>query len=78
MLLHSRADAVRASVNNLKRQQSADGFEISPEISGAVSRLDNYLQAADRAAQSNDLSAIRRYMDGAEKQLAFLEGKFGR
>jgi len=78
MQMHSRADAIRGSVNSLRRQQAADGFEISPEISGAASRLDNYLQAADRAAQQNDLNAARKYMDGAEKQLSFLEAKFGR
>jgi serine/threonine-protein kinase len=78
MQLHSRADAIRGSVNGLRRQQAADGFEISPEIAGASSRLDNYLQAADRAAQNNDLAAARRNMDGAEKQLTVLEAKFGR
>jgi hypothetical protein len=78
MQLHSRADAIRGSVNSLRRQQAADGFEVSPEIAGASSRLDNYLQAADRASQSNDLAAARKYMDGAEKQLTVLEAKFGR
>jgi serine/threonine-protein kinase len=78
MQLHSRADAIRGSVNSLRRQQAADGFEVSPEIEGASSRLDNYLQAADRASQSNDLAAARKYMDGAEKQLTVLEAKFGR
>lgn len=78
MQLHSRADAIIASVNNLRRQQAADGLELSPEISGAASRLDNYLQNADRAAQANDLASARRNMDGAEKQLSFLEAKFGR
>jgi len=78
MQMHSRADAVRASVNSLRRAQAADGLELSPEIAGASSRLDNYLQAADRAAQNNDLPAARRYIDSAEKQLAVLEAKFGR
>lgn len=78
MQMHSRADAVHSSVNSLRRSQAADGLEISPEISGAVSRLDNYLQAADRAAQGNDLAAARRNMENAERQLNFLEAKFGR
>jgi serine/threonine-protein kinase len=78
MQLHARADAVKNSVNSLRRQQAADGLEISPEISGAASRLDNYLQAADRASQSSDLTAARRYMDNAERQLTLLEAKFGR
>jgi serine/threonine-protein kinase len=78
MQLHSRADAVRGSVNNLRRQQAADGLEISPEIAGAVSRMDNYLQAADRAAQNSDLAAARKYMEGAERQVSVLEAKFGR
>jgi hypothetical protein len=78
MQLHSRADAVRGSVDTLRRQQAADGLGLSPEIAGAASRLDGYLQMADRAAQNNDLSAARKYMDGAEKQLTVLEAKFGR
>lgn len=78
MQLHSRADAIRGSVDTLRRQEAADGLGLSPEIAGAANRLDNYLQMADRAAQGNDLSAARRYMDGAEKQLTVLEAKFGR
>jgi serine/threonine-protein kinase len=78
MQLHARADAVKSSVNNLRRQQAADGLEISPEISGAATRLDNYLHAADRARQTNDLVATRKYMDNAERQLNVLEAKFGR
>ncbi len=78
MQLHARADAIRGSVDNLRRQQAAEGLNVSPEIAGAASRLDQYLQAADRAAQSNDLAAARRNMDNAEKQLSVLEAKFGR
>jgi hypothetical protein len=78
MQLHSRADAVRASIENLRRHQAAEGLEISPEIAGAANRMDNYLQAADRAAQNNDLSAARRYMENAERQLSVVEAKFGR
>lgn len=78
MQMHSRADAIKASVNSLRRSQAAEGLEINPEISGAASRLDNYLQAADRAAQNNDVVAARKYMESAERQLGVLEAKFGR
>lgn len=78
MQLHARADAIKGSVDNLRRQQAADGLGLSPEIAGAATRLDQYLQAADRASQSNDLAAAQRYMDNAEKQLGVLEAKFGR
>jgi hypothetical protein len=78
MQTHARADAIRGSVDTLRRQQAAEGLNLSPEISGAVSRLDQYLQAADRAAQSNDLSAALRNIENAEKQLTVLEAKFGR
>ena len=78
MQLHARADAIRGNINNLRRQQAADGLEISPEIAATAGRLDNYLQAADRATQNNDLSAARRYMENAERQLGVLEAKFGR
>ncbi len=76
--LHSRADAVRETVNRLRQEQAASGYGMSPEISGSASRLESYLQAADRALQNNDLPSTRKYTDNIEKELIFLETKFGR
>lgn len=76
--LHARADAVRGSVERLRQEQAASGLGLSQRISGSASRLDSYLQNADRALQNNDVRSAHRYMDNLEKELTFLEEKFGK
>jgi hypothetical protein len=78
MKLHARSDAVRGSLDRLRQQQAAEGLGLSMELSSSASRLDNYLQAADRAVQNNDVQSARKYMEKVEKEVTFLEQKFGR
>jgi eukaryotic-like serine/threonine-protein kinase len=76
--MHSRADAVRGSLDHLRAQQAASGLNISPEIAASATRLDSFLAAADHALQAGNLSSARKNMDKAESDLSKLEERFGR
>ncbi len=76
--LHARSDAVRSSLDRLRQQQAAEGLGLRQDIAASASRLDAYLQASDRAAQSNDLQSARRNIEHAEQEVNKLETFFGR
>lgn len=78
MKLHARSDAVRGSLENLKQQQAASGVGLRQDISASASRLDAYLQAADRAVQGGNLASARKNMDRIEEELSKLETFFGK
>ncbi|MBV9155720.1 MAG: protein kinase [Acidobacteriaceae bacterium] len=74
----ARADGVYASLNRLRQQQAADGLELRQDMASAASRLGGYLQAADRALQSNNLESARKNRERAEQELTTLENFLGR
>ncbi|MBV8807742.1 MAG: protein kinase [Acidobacteriaceae bacterium] len=76
--LHARAEAVKDSLDNLRRQQAQDGFGIRQDIASAATRLNIYLQTADGALQSNALDNARKNMARAEEELDKLEKFFGK
>ena len=78
MKLHARSDAVRGSLENLKQQQAAAGVGLRQDMRASASRLDAYLQAADRAVQGGNPASARKNMDRAEEELSKLENFFGR
>lgn len=78
MKLHARADAVKDSLDRLRSQNAASGLGLRQDIVASASRMDSYLQAADRALQSNTLDSARKDMDHAEDELNKLEAFFGK
>jgi hypothetical protein len=78
MKLRSRADAIRGSLDHLRAEQAASGLSINPDTAATASRMENYLQASDRALQANNLESARKNMDRAESEITKLERFFGR
>ena len=78
MKLHSRAEAVRDSLDRLRGQNAASGLGVRQDIVASASRMESYLQAADRALQNNTLDSARKDMSHAEEELNKLEAFFGR
>jgi hypothetical protein len=78
MKLHTRADAVKDSLDRLRGQNAASGLGVRQDIVASASRMDSYLQAADRALQNNTLDSARKDMNRAEDELNKLEAFFGR
>jgi eukaryotic-like serine/threonine-protein kinase len=76
--LEARTGAVNGSLVRLRQQQAASGLGLRQDIAASASRLDTYLQAAERALQSNDVQSALKNMDRAGQELNKLEAFFGK
>ncbi|MGB6723901.1 MAG: hypothetical protein WBE72_24090, partial [Terracidiphilus sp.] len=77
MDLDARADTVRSGVEQLRRQQQSQGYDMRGDMVGALNRLNNNLREADRALNDHDLEMARDYMDHANHELETLERFLG-
>ena len=78
MKLHARADGVRGSLNNLRAQQASSGLGLRQDMAATASRMEGYLQAADRGLQTNRIDSARKNMEHADEEIGKLEAFFGR
>ncbi|HEX3682593.1 MAG TPA: protein kinase [Bryobacteraceae bacterium] len=78
MKMQARADAVHQGLGDLQRQQAAQGLGLRGDIVASQSRMDSYMQAAQRALQGRDLQGAQKNMDSAERELSKLETFLGR
>ena len=76
--LSARARAVKDSVENLRRQQEKQGFNLRGDISAAEDRMATYMDKAQAALQSQNAKDARRYMEKAETDVETLEKFLGR
>jgi serine/threonine-protein kinase len=74
----ARANSIKDSFENLRRQQAAAGYSPDSSISTAVHTMEGFLSRADAALSNRDGTAARKFMDQAETQLQILERRFGR
>jgi hypothetical protein len=78
MLLGGRAAAVAGSVDNLRRQQSASGLGLRPDMAAARASMDYTMGEAKAALASGDAATAKRSLDMAEQQVEKLEKFLGR
>jgi serine/threonine-protein kinase len=78
MDLDARAETVRGGVEQLRRQQQAQGFDMRGDVLGEMNRMNSALREADRSINEHDLQAAREYMDKANEELHKLESFLGR
>ncbi len=76
--LDARASAVSASVENLKRQQQADGLGLRRDMAAAYARMNSYLRSANDELNSGNITAARNHMDKADKEISTLESFLGK
>ncbi len=76
--LDARADAVRSSIGQMRKQQQAQGYDMRGDIVGSLNRMNSFLGEANRALGQNDLQAANDYMDRADKEVTTLEQFLGR
>jgi serine/threonine-protein kinase len=76
--LGARANAARAGIEQLRRQQAASGFGLRQDILASLSRMEAYMDAAERSVQSENPPTARKNMDQAEKEIDNLETFLGR
>jgi hypothetical protein len=76
--LGGRAMAMKDSVENLRRQQKAQGFTLRPDISASLSRMEQYMDKANAALEAGSPDAGKKNLDLAEREVEKLEQFFGR
>jgi len=76
--LGARANAAKTSIERLRNEQSASGLGLRQDITASLSRMEAYMDAADRAAQSGNPASARKSLDQAEKEIEKLEAFFGK
>ncbi|HVU45490.1 MAG TPA: protein kinase [Terracidiphilus sp.] len=76
--LDARADTVRSGIEQLRRQQQAQGFDLRGDMVGALNRMNNNLREADRAINDGNLDVAHDYMERANAEMQKLEGFLGR
>jgi len=75
--LSSRSAAIHDSLDNLRRQQSADGFGLRGDIASAQESLKIHMAKAQQALQNQDVKSAKRYLDLAEPEVEKLEKFLG-
>jgi eukaryotic-like serine/threonine-protein kinase len=76
--ISARASAAKDSVDQIRRQQEADGLGLRVDIAGSLNRMTSYLQSANRALAQRDTSTANKNLDRAEKELETLEAFLGK
>jgi serine/threonine-protein kinase len=76
--LASRAGSVHDSLENLRRQQAAQGLGLRGDIASAQQRMDTYVGKAQAAIQKEDIRSSKKYMELAEPEVEKLEKFLGR
>ena len=76
--LSSRAAAVNDSLDNLRRQQAAQGFGLRGDISSTQEMMKTHLARAQAALQNQDAKGAKKYSDMASTEVEKLEQFLGR
>jgi serine/threonine protein kinase/polyhydroxyalkanoate synthesis regulator phasin len=75
--LGGRANAAKASVENLRQQMQSQGLGLRSDMAAALSSMEQYMDMADAALAKGDADAAKRDMDRAERQIEKLEKFLG-
>ncbi|MBL8228074.1 MAG: protein kinase [Bryobacterales bacterium] len=73
----SRAVAVRDKLNRLQAEQNAMGLGMRSDFKAALTRMEQYLDAAEDALKAQDPAKAKQSLDRADRDLDFLEDKLG-
>ncbi len=74
----ARASAARDSIEQLRRQQEAEGLGLRGDIAGSLNRMNAYLQSANNSLAARDAASAGKNLDRAEKELESLEVFLGK
>ena len=75
--LNVRAVTVQHSIETLRKQQQAAGYNLRADISASQDRMQAYLAKGNAALQAHDLKAAQKYFDMADTELVKLEKFLG-
>jgi len=75
--LNVRAAAASHSVDTLRQQQTAAGYNLRADIASSEERMQLYLEKANAALKAEDLKNAQKYFDLADAELTKLEKFLG-
>jgi serine/threonine protein kinase len=75
--LNGRAASVSQSLDNLKGQQSAQGYGLRGDVVSAEQRMQSYMSKAQAALQRQDGASAKKYFEQADREISFLEKFLG-
>jgi serine/threonine protein kinase len=75
--LNGRAASVSQSLDNLKQQQSAQGYGLRGDVVSAEQRMQSYMSKAQAALQRQDGPSAKKYFEQADREISFLEKFLG-
>ena len=75
--LNVRAAAASQSVDTLRQQQIAAGYNLRADIASAQERMQVYLSKGDAALKAHDATNAQKYFDLADKELDKIEKFLG-
>jgi eukaryotic-like serine/threonine-protein kinase len=75
--LNVRGSAVTQSVDTLRHQQQAAGYNLRGDISGAEERMQLYLAKGNVALKAQDLAGAKKYFELADAEINKLEKFLG-
>jgi serine/threonine-protein kinase len=77
VFLASRANALRSSLQNLEQQQRASGLSMRTDISASWKRMEFLLDESEAALKARDVTAAKRNLDLAEREVDRLDQFLG-
>jgi serine/threonine protein kinase len=75
--LNGRAASVSQSLDNLKGQQSAQGYGLRGDVVSAEQRMQSYMSKAQAALQRQDGPSAKKFFEQAEREITFIEKFLG-
>src|ERR1700688_1017686 len=75
--LNGRAASVSQSLDNLKGQQSAQGYGLRGDVVSAEQRMQSYMSKAQAALQRQDGPSAKKFFEQADREISFLEKFLG-
>lgn len=78
MLLGTRANSVKSSLERMKQAQERQGLGMRGDISVAEQQMEYFLDQCEGAVKKGDPSAAKRYLQNAERLVSKLEDFLGR
>jgi eukaryotic-like serine/threonine-protein kinase len=75
--LNVRAVTAQHSIETLRKQQQAAGYDLRADISASQDRMQAYLAKGNAALKAQDLKTAQKYFDMAEAELGKLEKFLG-
>jgi eukaryotic-like serine/threonine-protein kinase len=75
--LNVRAETATQSVETLRRQQQASGYNLRADIASSEERMQLYMSKGNNALKAQDLKNAQKYFDMAETELTKIEKFLG-